>query len=89
MVSGWGQYMTDVTYQVALGGPIVFVAQVEAFGPVEVKTSRKGIFSCRVTDRHAREAALCAAEAFADEHAAELQVHYDQIAEHWAAPRVA
>ena len=81
--------MTDVTYQVALGGPIVFVAQIEGFGPVEVKTGRKGIFSCRVTDRHAREAALRAVEAFADEHEAELQVHYDKIAEHWSTPRVA
>ena len=89
MTSGWGSYMTDVTYQVALGGPIVFVAQIEGFGPVEVKTGRKGIFSCRVTDRHAREAALRAVEAFADEHEAELQVHYDQIAAHWSTPRVA
>jgi len=89
MASGWGSYMTAVTYQVALGGPIVLVAQVEGFGPVEVKTSRKGIFSCRVTDRHAQDAALRAVEAFADEHATELQIYYDQIAEHWATPRVA
>jgi len=81
--------MTDVTFQVAPGGPIVLVAQIAGFGPVEVKTSRKGIFSCRVVDRNAREAALRAVEAFADEHAEELQVHYDQIAEHWSAPRVA
>ena len=81
--------MEEVTFQVALGGPIVLVAQIAGFGPVEVKTSRKGIFSCRVTDRSAREAALRAVEAFADEHEAELQVHYDQIAEHWATPRVA
>jgi hypothetical protein len=81
--------MADVTYQVAPGGPIVFVAQIAGFGPVEVKTSRKGIFSCRVTDRHAREAALRAVEGFADEHGAELQIHYDQIAEHWSTPRVA
>ena len=89
MASGGDRNMTDVTYQMALGGPIVLVAQVEGFGPVEVKTSRKGIFSCRVSDRHAREAALQAVEAFADEHEAELQVLYDQIAELWAAPRVA
>ena len=81
--------MTDVTFHVAPGGPIVLVAQIEGFGPVEVKTSRKGIFSCRVTDRSAREAALHLVEAFADEHADELQVHYDQIAEHWSTPRVA
>jgi hypothetical protein len=81
--------MADVTYRTALGGPIVFVAQVPGFGPVEVKTSRKGIFSCRATDRRAREAALSAVEAFADEHEAELQVHYDEIAESWLTPRVA
>jgi len=82
-------FMADLTYQVAPGGPIVFVAHVDGFGPVEVKTSRKRIFSCRVTDRHAREAALCAVEAFVDEHAAKFQVHYDEIAEFWLTPRVA
>jgi hypothetical protein len=81
--------MTNVTYRVAPGGPIVLLAKIDGFEAIEVRTSRKGIFSCRATDRHAREAALLAVEAFVDEHASELQVHYDEIAETWAAPRVA
>ena len=75
-----------------LGGPILFVAEVEGFGPVGVTSRRKGIFSCRLTERHALEAALKAVEAFADAHAAELDVHYDEIARAWPplppAPRV-
>jgi hypothetical protein len=81
--------MTDVIYRVIPGGFIVLVAHVVGFGPVEVRTSRKGVFSCRVTDRGAREAALRAVEAFADDHEEELQIHYDEIAESWLTPRVA
>ncbi len=89
MAGGWEKLMANVTYKVVPGGPIVLVAEIAGFGPIEVRTSRKGIFSCRATDRHAREEALRAVEAFADAHASELQAHYDDIAETWSAPRVA
>jgi hypothetical protein len=81
--------MTQVRYEVAPGEAISFVAEIPEFGPVQVRSSRKGIFSCRVTDKRAREAALEAVELFADANAAELQPFYDEFARAWSAVRVA
>ncbi len=81
--------MCKVRYEVPKGGPIVFLVEVEGFGDVKVTSARKGIFSCRATDRSALSLALKAAEAFVDAHASELQSHYDDIVREWSARSVA
>jgi hypothetical protein len=81
--------MTSVRYEIAVGDAILFVAEVPEFGPVQVRSSRKGIFSCRVTDKRAREAALSAVESFADENEVALQSFYDEFAKAWSGARVA
>jgi hypothetical protein len=76
--------MTKVTYEVSTGSTLSFVADVAEFGPVQVRSSRKGIFACRVTDKRARETALLAVERFVDDHAAEMQAVYDEFAKAWS-----
>ena len=81
--------MTKVSYEVAVGESILFVAEIPRFGPVQVRSSRRGIFSCRVTDKRAREAALEAVELFADANDTELQRFYEDFAKAWSDARVA
>jgi hypothetical protein len=88
MVAG-GKYMPNVKYEVAPDGAIVFVAEIPEFGLAQVRSSRKGIFSCRVTDKRAREAALEAVELFADANASALEPLYDEFAKVWSPARVA
>ncbi len=76
--------MCSVRYEIEEGGPIVFLVDVEGLGAVKVTSGRKGIFSCRVTDRNVLALALRAAEDFADAHESELQPHYDNIAKEWS-----
>ncbi len=81
--------MYNVTFELADDGAIVFTVEVDGFGPAKVKSSRKGVFSCRVTDPIVLRAALQAAEAFADAHEAELAPRYDDIARQWSVRSVA
>jgi hypothetical protein len=69
-----------VTYEVKPGGPIVFTAEVDGFGPVSVTSRRPGIFNGRLTNRPILAEALRLVEAFADEHKAELAGQYEIIA---------
>ncbi len=80
--------MDKVKYEVT-DDKIVFVVHVEGFGCAKVTSARKGVFSCRVTDRAVLSAALKAAEAFADAHESELAFHYTDIAMRWTARSVA
>jgi hypothetical protein len=68
-----------VTY-VATDERIVFTANVEGFGPVEITSRRSGIFSGRLQDRKVLTSALQLVERFADEKKAELQPIYARIA---------
>jgi len=79
----------NVTYELAEGGTIVFTIEIDDFGPAIVKSSRKGVFSCRVTDTRVLRIALQAAEAFADAHEAELASCYEEIARQWSLRSVA
>ncbi len=81
--------MLKVRYEFVIGGPIVFMVDVDGCDPVRVTSARKGIFSCRITERSVLAIALKAAENFADAHEAELQPHYDDIAKKWSARDVA
>jgi hypothetical protein len=68
-----------VTY-VATDERLVFTANVEGFGPVEVTSRRPGIFSGRLRDRKILGAAMTLVESFADANQAELAPHYAHIA---------
>jgi hypothetical protein len=74
-----------VTYEVKPGGPIVFTAEVDGFGPVTITSRRRGIFSGRLTVRPVLSAALGMVEAFAVAHKDELNSHYVAFAEPTAA----
>ncbi len=69
-----------VTYEVGLGGPIVFTANVDGFGAVRITSRKPGIFNGRLTDRAVLRAALTAVEVFVDEHEDELAPHYEAMA---------
>jgi hypothetical protein len=72
--------MFMVTYEVRPGGPIVFTAAVDGFGPVTITSSRPTIFNGRVTNRPVLQAALRQVEAFVDQHKDELAPLYAAIA---------
>jgi hypothetical protein len=68
-----------VTY-VATDERIVFTAQVEGFGPVEITSRRPGIFSGRLPDRKVLSQAMKLVEDFVDQNKAELSPIYARIA---------
>ena len=70
-----------VTYEVRPGGPIVFTAHVDEFGPVTITSLKPGIFNGRLPIGPVLGAALRLVEAFADEHKEELATHYAAIAQ--------
>ncbi len=69
-----------VSYEVRPGGPIVFTAQVDGFGPVTITSRKQGIFNGRLEIRSVLSVALRLVESFADEHTDELTIHYTAIA---------
>jgi hypothetical protein len=69
-----------VKYRVDPGGPIVFEADVEGFGPVVVTSRKPGIFNGRLMNRPVLLAALQLVEDFADAHEQDLAPHYAAIA---------
>ncbi len=67
-----------VTYLVS-NERIVFTAEVEGHGSVEITSRRPGFFSGRLQDRKILRQAMAEVEAFADEHRDELREHYARI----------
>jgi hypothetical protein len=69
-----------VTYEVRAGGPIVFTAVVDGYGPVTITSRRSTIFNGRLTNRSVLQAALRQVEAFVDQHKDELAPVYAAFA---------
>jgi len=79
LVRGRGEHYM-VTYEVRPGGPIVFTAIVDGYGPVTITSRRPTIFNGRLTDRPVLQAALRQVETFVDQHKDELAPQYAAIA---------
>jgi hypothetical protein len=83
--SGGAEEQSMVTFELMPGGPIVFTAEVDDFGPVTVTSRRPGVFNGRLMNPPVLRAALQMVEAFADDHKGELAELYEAIAKQDAA----
>ena len=68
-----------MTYNVRLGGPIVFTAHVDGFGPVTITSRKPGIFNGRLPVGSVLRVALRQVEDFADDHKDELATHHAAV----------